>query len=128
MVESKLYHVFAVIATFHLVCIGWVFFRADTGTIAWQMLAKMAQAPLELANFSLAQLEILKIRDPIIFPALLLLLPALMIAHVLVNWLNDKSFYQKPPWAVQVGVMVVLMCLLTIFSPDSSPKFIYFQF
>jgi len=128
LVESKIYHVFAVIATFHLVCVGWVFFRADTGEIAWQMLAKMAQAPIELLNFSLAGLEILKIRDPIIFPALLLLLPGLMIAHVLVNWLNDKSFYQKPPWAVQVGVMVVLMCLLTIFSPDSSPKFIYFQF
>jgi hypothetical protein len=24
--------------------------------------------------------------------------------------------------------MVLLMCALTIFSPDTSPKFIYFQF
>ncbi len=51
-----------------------------------------------------------------------------MISHVVVNWLNDKKFYQSPPWAMQVAVMVILMCVLTIFSPDSSPKFIYFQF
>ena len=50
------------------------------------------------------------------------------VSHLVVNWLNDKKFYQSPPWAVQVGVMVILMCVLTIFSPDNSPKFIYFQF
>ncbi|MGD9684327.1 MAG: MBOAT family protein [Candidatus Obscuribacterales bacterium] len=126
--KSKVYHWLSVAATFHLVCIGWVFFRADTGAIAWQILAKMAAAPLDLFSMSLSQLEVLKIRDPIIFPSLLILLPLLMLSHLVVNWLNDKSFYQKPPWAVQVGVMVVLMCVLTIFSPDSSPRFIYFQF
>ncbi|MBK9145620.1 MAG: MBOAT family protein [Candidatus Melainabacteria bacterium] len=126
--KSKVYHWLSVAATFHLVCIGWVFFRADTGAIAWQILAKMAMAPVDLFSMSLSQLEVLKIRDPIIFPSLLILLPLLMLSHLVVNWLNDKSFYQKPPWAVQVGVMVVLMCVLTIFSPDSSPRFIYFQF
>lgn len=125
---SKLYHCFSVVATFHLVCIGWVFFRADTGNIAWQILYKMAHAPLDLMTMSMSQLEVLKIRDPIIFPSLIILLPLLMISGVVVNWLNDKNFYQRPPWGVQVGVMVALMCLLTIFSPDSSPRFIYFQF
>ena len=116
------------VATFHLVCIGWVFFRAETGASAFTILGKMAQVPVELLNFSASQLEILKIRDPIIFPSLLIILPALMISHVVVNWLNDKQFYQRPPWPIQVGVMVVLMCVLSIFSPDSSPRFIYFQF
>ena len=128
ILESKFYHWFSIFATFHLVCIGWVFFRAETGSSAWQILGKMAQAPYELINFSAQQLEVLKIRDPIIFPSLILLLPALMISHLVVNWLNDKKFYQSPPWPVQVGVMVALMCVLSIFSPDSSPRFIYFQF
>ncbi|MBX9667910.1 MAG: hypothetical protein K2X93_09845 [Candidatus Obscuribacterales bacterium] len=128
VIQSKVYHAISVIVTFHVVCVGWVFFRADTATIAWKMLAKMAQVPVELLNFSFNQLEVLKIRDPLIFPSLLVLLPTLMLAHIAVNWLNDKKFYQRPPWAVQVGVMVALMCLLTIFSPDSSPRFIYFQF
>ncbi len=128
IIQSKVYHAISVIVTFHVVCVGWVFFRADTATIAWKMLAKMAQVPVELLNFSFNQLEVLKIRDPLIFPSLLVLLPTLMLAHIAVNWLNDKKFYQRPPWAVQVGVMVALMCLLTIFSPDSSPRFIYFQF
>ena len=125
---SKLYHIFSVIATFHIVCVGWVFFRADTVSIASTILTKMAQAPQALLHFSVAQLEVLKIRDPIIFPSILLIIPALMLSHLIVNWLNDKKFYKSPPWAVQVGVMVVLMCLLTVFSPDSSPRFIYFQF
>ncbi|MDZ4832624.1 MAG: MBOAT family protein [Candidatus Melainabacteria bacterium] len=128
VIESKIYHIASVILTFHFVCVGWVFFRADTEKIAMTMLTKMAQAPVELMHFSLNQLEVLKIRDPLIFPALVFLLPALMIGQVVVNYLKDKKFYQSPPWAMQVGVMVALMCLLTIFSPDSSPRFIYFQF
>lgn len=125
---AKVYHVFSVIATFHIVCIGWVFFRAENMSIAGTIIGKLLQAPLELANFSAAKLAILQIRDPIIFPALLLLLPVLMIAQPVVNWLNDKAIYKSPPWALQVGVMVLLMCIITVFSPDSSPSFIYFQF
>jgi D-alanyl-lipoteichoic acid acyltransferase DltB (MBOAT superfamily) len=128
LLSSKVYHVVSVIVTFHLACLGWVLFRADTLPIAGQIMQKLAAAPLALAHFSTAQLAVLQIRDPIIFPSLVLILPLLMISHVVVNWLNDKKFYQSPPWAVQVSVMVVLMCVLTIFSPDSSPKFIYFQF
>ena len=90
--------------------------------------AKLMTVPAELFHFSTSQLAVLQIRDPIIFPALVIILPILMISHVMVNWLNGKKFYQSPPWAVQVGLMVATMCLLTIFSPDTSPRFIYFQF
>jgi alginate O-acetyltransferase complex protein AlgI len=128
IIESKAYHIASVIITFHIVCIGWVFFRADSVKVAMQIITKLAAAPAELLNFSVGHLAVLQIRDPIIFPALLLILPVLFVSHVTVNWLNDKKFYLSPPWALQVGVMVALMCILTIFSPDSSPKFIYFQF
>lgn len=127
-IKSKLYHVVSVIVTFHLVCLGWILFRADDLKIAGQMMSKMCQAPAELMHFSASQLALLEIRDPLVFPLTILIVPALMVSHAVVNWLNDKKFYQSPPWAVQVGVMVVLMCLLTVFSPDNSPKFIYFQF
>jgi len=125
---AKLYHWFSIVATFHIVCIGWVLFRADDMKTAGAMILKLVQAPVDLLHFSASQLAILQIRDPIIFPALLLLLPGLMISQPIIAWLNDKKFYQSPPWAVQVSLMVALMCLLTIFSPDSSPRFIYFQF
>lgn len=128
VLENKFYHAASVVFTFHVVCIGWVFFRAETSRSAFEIIGKLMMVPQELMNFSLSQLEVLKIRDPIIFPALIVLLPVLMISHLVVNWMNDKKFYQKPAWPVQVGVMVALMCLLTIFSPDSSPRFIYFQF
>lgn len=125
---SKLYHIISIACTFQLVCIGWVLFRADSEKIAWHIIKQLMHAPYDLLHFSLSQLSILQIRDPIIFPTLLLLLPLLIVSQFVVNWLNNKQFYQSPPWAVQVAVMVVLMCVLTIFSPDSSPRFIYFQF
>ncbi|HEY9871573.1 MAG TPA: MBOAT family O-acyltransferase [Candidatus Obscuribacterales bacterium] len=129
LMSSKLYHALSVVVTFHLVCIGWVLFRAENLQIAGEMLRKLIiETPAELLHFSASQLAILQIRDPIIFPALVIILPLLMISHVVVNWLNGKKFYEHPPWAVQVGVMVAMMCLLTIFSPDTSPRFIYFQF
>lgn len=128
LLSSKIYHVVSIVVTFHIVCLGWVLFRADDLNIAGKIMLKLAEAPAALAHFSTSQLAVLQIRDPIIFPSLVLIVPALMVSHLVVNWLNDKKFYQSPPWAMQVAVMVVLMCVLTIFSPDSSPKFIYFQF
>jgi alginate O-acetyltransferase complex protein AlgI len=128
LIASKAYHIASVVVTFHIVCVGWVIFRADTMKIAGDMIYKLITVPAELLHFSLSQLQVLQIRDPIIFPALLVILPALMISHVVVNWLNDKPIYKSPPWALQVGMMVAMMCLLTIFSPDTSPRFIYFQF
>jgi alginate O-acetyltransferase complex protein AlgI len=128
LLQSKIYHWVSVIVTFQLVCIGWVLFRADNWKITCDMLTTMAQAPYDLLHFSAQQLSVLQIRDPSIFPALVLILPALMIAQFVIGWLNGRRFYQSPPWVVQVGAMVAMMCLLTIFSPDSSPRFIYFQF
>ncbi len=128
LLQSKLYHIFSVICTFNIICVGWILFRADSEKIAWQIIEKLMHVPQEIIHFSISQLTVLQIRDPIIFPALLLLLPVLAIAQIMVGWLNNKRFYQSPPWAVQVAVMVVLMCVLTVFSPDSSPRFIYFQF
>ncbi|MBY0356738.1 MAG: hypothetical protein K2W82_01950 [Candidatus Obscuribacterales bacterium] len=128
LVASKLYHVFSVVCTFHIVCVGWVFFRAETETSAMQIITKLLQAPVDLLHFTTSQLSILQIRDPIIFPSVILIVPVLMISQVVVNWLSDKKIYKNPPWAIQVGMMVAMMCLLTIFSPDTSPRFIYFQF
>jgi D-alanyl-lipoteichoic acid acyltransferase DltB (MBOAT superfamily) len=126
--ESKVYHWLSVLVTFHISCIGWVIFRADTMKIACDIIQKLAMAPAELMHFSASQLAVLQIRDPIIFPALFVILPLLIASHLIVNWLNNKQIYKNPPWALQVGMMVAMMCLLTIFSPDTSPRFIYFQF
>jgi alginate O-acetyltransferase complex protein AlgI len=128
LLKSKIYHVFSVIFTFHIVCLGWVLFRAEDFKAAEEILAKLFHAPYDILHFSANQLAVLQIRDPIIFPSLILILPALMVAQVLVNWLNGKRFYESPPWVIQVGAMVAMMCILTIFSPDTSPRFIYFQF
>src|SRR6185437_3984822 len=113
LLSSRVYHVLSIIVTFHIVCIGWVIFRADDMNIGWTMIQRLLTAPAALLHFSVSQLQVLQIRDPIIFPALVAILPALMVSHVVVNWLNDKKIYKSPPWALQVGLMVAMMCLLT---------------
>jgi alginate O-acetyltransferase complex protein AlgI len=128
LLQSKIYHWFSIGVTFNLVCVGWVLFRAENWKTTCEILQKMSLAPYDLVHFSLQHMFILQIRDPSIFPALVVILPTLMIAQIVIAWLNGRRFYQSPPWIVQVGCMVAMMCLLTIFSPDSSPRFIYFQF
>ncbi len=129
ILASKLYHAVSIFFTFQLVCVGWVLFRADDLRIATRILQKMfLKAPLELLHFGSAKLTVLHISDPLIFPALLLILPVLIVAQPVVGWLNGKSFYLNPPLPIKVVCMLALLCLLVIYSSDSSPKFIYFQF
>ncbi len=129
VLASRLYHAVSIFITFQLVCVGWVLFRADDLRIATRIIQKLfLRAPVELFHLGSTKLTVLHISDPIIFPALLLILPALVIAHLTVGWLNNKSYYLCPPLPVKIGCMLALLCLIVIFSSDSSPKFIYFQF
>lgn len=129
LMRSRLYHAFSIACTFQMVCVGWVLFRADDLRIALRILQKLfLKAPFELAHWGLSHLTILQLRDPQIFPALLILLPSLMVAHVLTGWLNNKTFYTNPPFVARLASMLLLVSLLLVYSTDASPKFIYFQF
>jgi len=64
--------------------------------VAMQIIQKLIAVPAELMHFSASQLAILQIRDPIIFPSLVLILPLMMLSQPIIAWMNDKKFYLSP--------------------------------
>jgi alginate O-acetyltransferase complex protein AlgI len=117
----------AVILTFHIVCIGWVFFRADSMSAALSIIQKLLflDGPLQ-SLASRMTLTIVNTTDPALF-MLLPFLIALLFAGQLIVLLNQKHKINIPR-PLQAIYLAALISLLMIFSPDGSPKFIYFQF
>ncbi len=125
--DSAAGRVISVLVTFHAVCIGWVFFRADTFGSAMEIIAKLltfgeaAREPGARLALSLPT-----ITDPIVF----MVLPAILVvlfAGQIISGLASKTKIVMPK-SLDVLYVASMVLLLLIFAPDSSPKFIYFQF
>jgi alginate O-acetyltransferase complex protein AlgI len=121
------YRYMSIIATFHLVCIGWVFFRAETFNGAMDIIRKLLFIDV-LSGVPALAMTIVNAGDPIIFMLLPAIIFTLACGQVLGGWLAAR----KEPLLVPIGVRAMyfaaLVMLLLVFSPDTSPKFIYFQF
>ncbi len=146
LLDSKLGRVLSVVFTFHCVCIGWVFFRADSFAIAMEIISRLLflSSPERAAGSKLV-LSLPTITDPIIFMILPLILLVLFAGQLLAGLINLSSASEKQnelPGAKQLSVIrtwfsrplvnivyvASMALLLLVFSPDTSPKFIYFQF
>jgi alginate O-acetyltransferase complex protein AlgI len=125
--KTKLFYALSVFVTFHLVCIGWVFFRADTFKAAMEIIRKLLFVDV-LANVPATAMTIVTTTDPVIFMLLPMVIGLLFAGQILSGWLAQR----KQPLLVAIPVRAVylaaMIALLLVFSPDTSPKFIYFQF
>ena len=99
--------------TFHLVCLGWVFFRSQTPADAWAVLGSLF-APQ--AGVSLA---------PTIYLALAFGFATHLLPKTIKQGLRER-FWTMPSFAQGVSYALVLGLLLNAYS-DARP-FIYFQF
>ena len=122
----------AQVLTFHVVCVGWVLFRAEDMHLAQTMLGRMflllpAKEPASNIASNLAS-NLVSINYPLIYPQIFLLLPLLFLAHFGMDYLNKKGIADKAPFALKAAYCFALMFIIVVFSPDTSPKFIYFQF
>jgi len=118
---------FSIVLTFHAVCIGWVFFRAETFEGACQIIWKLLLVPQMLSSPTTAlALNLPTIADPSIFMILPILL-VLLFAGQIFSGIVSKKTITLPKW-VDIAYVASMALLLLIFSPDTSPKFIYFQF
>jgi alginate O-acetyltransferase complex protein AlgI len=103
-----------ILLTFHLVCVAWIFFRAESIADAWHILAKIGSA---LATGQLAG----NIK-PLPWIALLLV----------VEWLaqnQEHGFDRLPlPRAVRWGLYYAMVLVIIYGTPLSYVPFIYFQF
>ncbi len=122
--ESKIWHLMSIILTFHVVCIGWVFFRVHEIGTAFGIVKRMV-----LFNFnSLKSLIFFTLDYPVIVPCVTLMVGALLLANLPVSWLNERKFFQNTPAFVKAAFSFVLIVLMVSLLPDHSEPFIYFQF
>ena len=105
----------AAVVTFHLVCVGWVFFRAADLSHARLIFARLFSGTLHHQNLPASVLGVLALG---------------LVSHVLPeSWFaRTKSLFIGAPFVVQgVALALVAMVLRRMASADAVP-FVYFQF
>ncbi len=118
--ESKVYKAGAVFVFFHLVCIGWVFFRAAGIQQATQMVSKM---------LSFGQIDLTIYTGKYLF-----LIVILFALHILENWLRSHAMILGETWhrifpaPVRALVYTAFILLLILLTQGQSNDFIYFKF
>ena len=112
--KAGLPHWLGVIVTFHIVCLGWILFRAESFDLAMQMLEGLTRmAPIM---------------------ALTPFLLALIVGGIAMHWLPPRAVEGlavrvKDAPAITMGVLVGGMILLVeAMRPEGVAPFIYFQF
>jgi D-alanyl-lipoteichoic acid acyltransferase DltB (MBOAT superfamily) len=105
------------IAMFHLTCVGWLIFRADTpaqiGSLAWALVARFDPGWSALQTCAL--------------PLLAYVAP-LLVVHTLEAWKDDLTAVLALPVAVRYSVYAALLYLTVLFGDFAGSQFIYFQF
>ncbi|MBK9144047.1 MAG: MBOAT family protein [Candidatus Melainabacteria bacterium] len=125
---SKLWHYFAVILTFHVVCVGWIFFRVENigqafGIVKRMVLLRPFYSPIEAGSFLMLKPDL-----PLVVPALITMVAVLLILNIPVSKLNESGQFKKSSPALRAAFCSLLILLMVIFLPDTSQPFIYFQF
>jgi alginate O-acetyltransferase complex protein AlgI len=120
--KSLVGRAFAVVLTFHLVCLGWVFFRAETVASAVEIFRKL----FFLDGAQSFALTMVNTTEPALFMVLPFLILLLFAGQLFALAQSKKGWSMPRP--LQAVYMAALIALVLVFSPDASPKFIYFQF
>jgi len=106
----------AALIMFHLVCVGWLLFRADTIGQAYGMLVKIVT---DLAGTPFAAFQV----------ALILFYAAPLVLFEL--WLERSGDVDRPvrvAWPIRAAVYSYVAIMLLLFHPEAPSAFIYFQF
>lgn len=101
--------------TFHIVCFGWVFFRADGLDKAWDVLS-------QLSNFSTSAGVISPLLLLVVFGAL-----AAQFTPVVVREVFDLAA-SRASWLVQAVGLAIIIVTIDALGPSGVAPFIYFQF
>ena len=103
------------LVTFHIVCLGWVFFRADSLGTAFTLLWRLVAAP------GVGEL---------VTPMVLFVIAASIASQfVPADWVSraQADFSRAVP-ALQAATLAVGFLLIDALGPEGVPPFIYFQF
>ena len=113
-IGSALWKAARIVATFHLVCLGWLLFRASSLEQAWGMLHAIASRPA--------------IPQPaILVPVLAFVLP-LLIVQAAQYATRDLNVVMRTPWYVRSAIYAALFYAFVLVGEFGGEQFIYFQF
>ncbi|BAY66032.1 membrane bound O-acyl transferase MBOAT family protein [Calothrix brevissima NIES-22] len=106
------------LVTFGLICVTWVFFRANSFTQAMNIINAMVHITSKPANIVLSQQSLITTL-------------AVIFAILVIHWLfREKTLeeivQQTPWWAISIALATMLYAIATLQGEDRS--FIYFQF
>jgi alginate O-acetyltransferase complex protein AlgI len=113
---GEIFRPLSILITFLSVCVGWVFFRAQSFADAWLMLRRMV---VITAGEDLASVD-----RRIIYVAL----AALLVGHLIGATTDARKWLQRVPAPVLGAGMACLLFLCQLLMPQDVKAFIYFQF
>lgn len=108
--------VLKVVITFHLLCLGWLLFRAESIGQAWSMLI-LILTDLQVTAFSEFAFA------TVAFYALPLMAYELWLLRC-----NDLDRLAKVAWPIRASIYSYIAVMILLFHPIVSHEFIYFQF
>jgi alginate O-acetyltransferase complex protein AlgI len=109
--------------TFALVCLGWVFFRADNVSEALAIIQNMAhisKSQIGLYTFGSG------LKDEFLLS--LIFLPVMIAVEFLTRKGTVEQFTGMLPWYIRWLMYLLFGVFVTLFSVFGSQEFIYFQF
>jgi alginate O-acetyltransferase complex protein AlgI len=106
-----------IVATFHVVCLTWLFFRAESVEQAWSMLSALFLGGWEMDAF--AQFA---------FATMAFYLIPLVGYEAWVERKGRLLALTDAPWWARASVYIYLTLMLLYFSAPEQNEFIYFQF
>ncbi len=113
---SKLHFWFRVVVMFHLTCIGWLLFRADSFQTIQQMSVTL------LTNFRLSPMALTALIMILVYAGILLVFEYLVDGEARLNQ------FTQTPWMARALVYTYLCGMFIFFQPQGTYEFIYFQF
>lgn len=101
---------------FHLVCITWVFFRAQSIDDAWHILTSMLFRFQPSVQLWTMILDLLRFAGP------------LFLIQFVEFWRDDPDWLSRSRWPLQGSIYAALILLMVVFGVMGGNEFIYFQF
>jgi len=106
----------SIVVMFHMACLGWLFFRAESMGQAWSMLIKMG------SDFSTTEFT------TYCFMSILFFAGPLMCFEFWLDRKGDPMRLTKVHWGFRAAAYSYAVVMIILFRPMVTSEFIYFQF
>jgi alginate O-acetyltransferase complex protein AlgI len=131
---ESFYRIIQVVTTFGLVCLAWVFFRANSISDAWYITTHMFKGLRESAvnifsNTNMARLNFLYLKQPLaIFSLAVISISTLVFIELLQRHYSLRHKISTLPIYVRWPITYALFLAILLLGVFESNQFIYFQF